>query len=73
MKNLSELRVGEVAFVSKISSNSNMRRRLLDMGIVPATKIECVGESPHGDPKAYFIRGAVVAIRSEDASDILVN
>lgn len=50
-----------------------MRRRLLDMGLVPETKVECVGKSPLGDPKAYLVRGAVVAIRSSDTKDILIS
>lgn len=47
-----------------------MRRRLLDLGLVPGTRVECVGQSPGGDPKAYLIRGAAVAIRSEDARTV---
>ena len=37
---------------------------------VPGTRVECVGQSPGGDPKAYLIRGAAVAIRSEDARTV---
>ena len=49
-----------------------MRRRLQDMGVIEGTNIECVMKSPGGDPKAYLIRGAVVAIRSEDSDNILI-
>lgn len=49
-----------------------MRRRLLDVGLVEDTKVECVGRSPGGDPSAYLIRGAVIAIRSEDSRGIMV-
>ncbi len=49
-----------------------MRRRLLDIGMIPGTKIECVGRSPSGDPKAFLIRGAVIAIRSEDSAGIFI-
>lgn len=42
------------------------------MGVVKGTRIKCVLRSPLGDPSAYKIRGAVVAIRGEDASNVLV-
>ena len=49
-----------------------MRRRLLDIGLVPGTTVECVGQSPGGDPKAYLIRGAAIAIRQEDAESVIL-
>ena len=49
-----------------------MRRRLLDIGLTPDTRVECVGKSPAGDPKAFLIRGAVIAIRKEDCDEILI-
>ena len=47
-----------------------MIRRFTDIGLIENTLVECVGESPAGDPKAYLIRGAVIAIRNEDCNDI---
>ena len=44
----------------------DMRRRLQDIGLIEGTVVECVGKSPLGDPCAYVIRGAVIALRSED-------
>jgi ferrous iron transport protein A len=49
-----------------------MRRRLLDIGLIEDTDVECVGRSPSGDPTAFLIRGAVIAIRSEDCKNILI-
>lgn len=46
--------------------------RLLDIGLIENTDVECIGTSPGGDPSAYLIRGAVIAIRSEDCSGILI-
>lgn len=48
-------------------------RRLLDMGLIEGTRISCLQKSPAGDPVAYLIRGAVIALRSEDSSQILVD
>lgn len=44
----------------------------MDIGLIENTVIECVGKSPLGDPAAYLIRGAVIAIREKDCFDILV-
>jgi ferrous iron transport protein A len=49
-----------------------MRRRLLDMGLIEGTRVECLQKSPAGDPVAYFVRGAVIALRSEDSAGIWV-
>ena len=67
---LCDLKLGEMAHVVNISNKSDISRRLLDIGLIPGTRIECVLISPMQNPKAYIIRGAVIAIRNEDASDI---
>ena len=45
----------------------------LDMGMVEGTKVECLGISPGGDPKAFLVRGSMLAIRDRDCRDIIVN
>lgn len=69
---LSELREGQRARVSSLLSDGSMRRRLQDIGLIEGTPVECVQKSPAGDPVAYLIRGAVIALRSEDSGKILV-
>ena len=69
---LSDLTPGETAEVIGLTADGSMRRRLLDIGLVNGTWVECIGTSPCGDPSAYLIRGAVIAIRSEDGRDIMV-
>ena len=70
MIGLNRLNIDEEAVVAKIGEKS---RRLKDLGLVEGTKVKCVLRSPLGDPYAYKIRGAVVAIRKEDASQIMVD
>ena len=70
--NLFELQSGENCLIDKITITGSMRRRLLDLGLAPETKVSCVGQSPLGDPKAFFIRGAVIALRQEDCRNILI-
>ncbi len=52
-KPLNRLKIGETAQVSDLLSVGSMRRRLLDMGLVEGTRVECVQKSPAGDPAAY--------------------
>ncbi len=71
-RTLNDIDAGERAVVERLRIHGSMRRRLLDLGLVPGTAVECVGRSPAGDPKAYLIRGAVIAIRSEDSREIII-
>ncbi|MBC8569903.1 FeoA family protein [Zongyangia hominis] len=69
---LSGITEGQTARVSGLLSTGSMRRRLQDIGLIEGTDITCLQKSPAGDPVAYLIRGAVIALRSEDSSQIVV-
>lgn len=69
---LAELEVGQLARVLNLSTTGSMRRRLQDLGVVEGTAITCLQKSPSGDPVAYLIRGAAIALRREDSGGILV-
>lgn len=69
---LRDIAPGQRAIVSALESTGSMRRRLLDIGLIDNTEVECLGRGPGGDPSAYLIRGAVIAIREEDSRKILV-
>lgn len=64
--------IGQKCKVKLLTSDGILRRRLLDLGVINETVIESLHKSPSGDPIAYLIRGAVIALRSEVASMILV-
>ena len=72
MKSLADMKVGELCIVKEISVCGDMNRRFIDIGLIEGTRVQCVGESPAKNPKAYLIRGAVIAIRREDCKEILV-
>jgi len=69
---LSKLPLGKKAKVKVLTSDGAIRRRMLDLGLIFNTEIEALQKSPSGDPVAYSIRGSVFALRSEEASKILV-
>jgi len=69
---LNNLPIGKKARVKLLTSDGMARRRMLDLGLISDTVIEALQKSPSGDPVAYYIRGAVIALRSEEAAKILV-
>lgn len=58
--------------VVKILASGDLRRRFLDLGIIEGTNIEVLYRGAMGDPIAYLIRGAVIALREEDSEKIQV-
>jgi DtxR family Mn-dependent transcriptional regulator len=69
---LADLATGEFGFVARISPvcTGSERRRLLDLGVVPGTEIRAEYSSASGDPVAYRIRGALIALRRTQARTI---
>ena len=69
---LCDIAPGESAVVRELQNEGRIRRRLCDLGLVEGARVECVGKSPSGDPIAYLICGAVIAIRRMDSNLVLV-
>lgn len=67
---LDKLPVGADASVRQLRASGGIRRRLMDLGFVVGARTVCVGESPLGDPKAFLIDGAVIALRKKDCASI---
>ena len=69
-RTLVDLETGTRGRVSRLSSacHGAQRRRLLDLGVVPGTVIEAELRSASGDPTAYRIRGALIALRRHQAA-----
>ncbi len=73
-RTLADLQRGESARVARVASDCRgaQRRRLLDLGVVPGTEITVEMSSASGDPTAYRIRGALIALRRQQAQWIEV-
>lgn len=69
---LSALPLGESAFVTRIHAQPDMARRLTDLGLTPGVRVTCAAQSPAGDPRAYLIRGALIALRNADTDGIFI-
>jgi DtxR family Mn-dependent transcriptional regulator len=71
-KNLSSLKIGEKGIVLGISKalRGQQRRRLMDLGVVPGTEVTAEMKGAFGDPTAYKIKGASIALRKKLADRI---
>ena len=70
--NLYELPLNKVGIIDNLNCNGNIRRRMLDLGLIKGAKIMPVFKSPSGDPTAYEIRKTLIAIRMEDSQHITI-
>lgn len=69
---LSHLTPGSCAMIQKLTAKGEIRRRLMDLGFIPGAAVQCVRRSALGDPSAYRICGAIVALRKTDADTIWI-
>ena len=69
---LNELPVGKAAVITKVGGAGALRCRLVDMGLIPKTKIVITKVAPMGDPIELRLRGYTLTIRIEDAKNIEV-
>lgn len=69
---LDALCVGESARIAALTAAGGQRRRLLELGFVPGAQVDALHCAPCGDPVAYGVRGAVIALRRADARRILI-
>ena len=71
-KAMIDLRPGGRGRVLYLTTAGPMRRRLLDLGFVPGAAVECLFRNAGGSLTAYAVRGAVMALRRQDAGGIWI-
>jgi ferrous iron transport protein A len=72
MFKLDSVSVGSYVAVEALSSNGMLRERMLALGLTKGAMIEVIRRGPSGDPTVYNIRGAMIALRQEEAALISV-
>jgi ferrous iron transport protein A len=72
MLRLNEVPVGTYAVIYDLSSTEMLRERMLALGLTKGAKVEVIRRGPSGDPTVYGIRGAMIALRKEEASLVSV-
>jgi len=70
--NLAETRIGQVVTVEHVAGEGSFRRRLMELGLVPGTRVEVVGIAPLGDPMELLVRGGSLSIRRAEAEGVAV-
>lgn len=73
MDTLNNLQLNKKGIIKSLNCNGDIRRRLLDLGLVKGTTITPVLVSPSKGLKAFFVRGSLIALRDEDSSYIKVS
>lgn len=69
---LSHIDPGQKARVVWLASEAHMKQRLLDLGFAPEEQIACVLKASRGGMSAYLVRGAVIALRRDNANEVFV-
>lgn len=69
---LNELKIGSSATIKSVGGEGPLRLRLLDMGLIPHTKVTLQKVAPMGDPIEILIRGYELTLRIDDAKNIEV-
>ena len=69
---LADIKVDEIVVVQRLLSNDSIKRRLQDIGLIQGTVVKCILTRSNESMKAFQIRGAIIAIRKEDAKSIMV-
>lgn len=72
MENLTKIGIGEKATVIGLDKDSNVKKRLLEMGITPGVTLEVTGKAPLGDPIEVLVRGYKLTLRKNEADAILI-
>ncbi len=67
---LSELKAGDCVIVQSIDLYDSLSRRLQDLGFVPNGSIRCAYIAPSGSPIAFWVKGALIALRKDDCQKI---
>ncbi|HVJ15929.1 MAG TPA: FeoA family protein [Polyangiaceae bacterium] len=69
---LAETSVGTIVTVDRVGGERSYRRRLMELGLVPGTRVQVMGVAPLGDPIELLVRGSSLSIRRAEASAIEV-
>lgn len=72
MLKLDTISIGKHVSVEELSATELLRERMLALGLTKGARVEVVRKGPSGDPTLYNIRGAMIALRKEEASLITV-
>jgi ferrous iron transport protein A len=71
-KQLIELKPGEKGQIVAISASGSLRGRMMDMGLVAGSEVKVIRLAPAGDPVQVLLRGYSLALRRNEAMNIIL-
>lgn len=69
---LNNLNLEEEAYIIENNIKRHNKQNITNLGITKGSKIRCLYKSPFNDPVAYQIKNIILAIREEDAKEIII-
>lgn len=71
-KTLCDLDIGKMAVVARITGEPPLKRRILEMGLVPGTEVRMERKAPFNDPVSVYLRGYELSLRLEEARHVVL-
>jgi ferrous iron transport protein A len=72
-ESLGELAAGRAATIVSIDDSGPIGRRLLDLGLLPGTRVRALRHAPLGDPAVFELRGYRLCLRRSEANRVRVD
>jgi Fe2+ transport system protein FeoA len=69
---LHELNVGQRGVIVRVGGKGPVKRRMMDMGLVPGTEVTTVRVAPMGDPVEFEVKGYSLTLRKSEARHVMV-
>lgn len=70
MNTIDQLSPGQEGIIDRLLLSGRQKQHMEDLGFLPGVPVRVLYRSPAGDPTAYDILGAVIALRRRDARHI---
>jgi len=71
-KQLSQLKPSAKGTIKLIKSSGALKRKLLDMGVIPGSELEVIRVAPLGDPVEVRVKGYNLSLRKEEAKQVTI-
>lgn len=69
---LNKLKIGQRGIVVRVGGKSQLKQRMMDMGLVPGTEVQVVRVAPLGNPMEFLVKGYHLSLRKNESSEIEV-
>ena len=69
---LDKANINQDYIILKVKGEKQIKRRLMDLGLIPGTKLHVRKYAPLGDPIEIIVKGTELTIRKSDAFNILI-